>query len=303
MTAELTQIRGRARRWQFSAGVLWVVLFPPLQHRNRVVAVAAVGLMIGAAATLAAAREVPSLSVFVVVLGLLLCGYGTMAASRSPRPRRTTPHMIVSLVALTAMAATITTVVRIAVAHPAATVDRTHVFSILLAVALTGYLAFALTPPLGDHANAVLWWALAAALTSSAAWALTTSAANLGVIPFLPPAAVIATLAAAVGASVTTRSSPAGARAGLLATALSAPLYVTINLTALLQLHHYTLTDPYDIAAYPHSGYPDVASYLLSDTLGGEVIAGLVLSPIALAALALLGAAAGTRIRRPATGA
>ena len=31
-------------------------------------------------------------------------------------------------------------------------------------------------------------------------------------------------------------------------------------------IHPATLANSYDIAAYPHSGYPDVASYLLSDT-------------------------------------
>jgi hypothetical protein len=82
---------------------------------------------------------------------------------------------------------------------------------------------------------------------------------------------------------------------------LSAPLNFAIGLTAILQVHHYALTTPYDVAAYPHSGYPDVASYLLSDALGGNVI-GLVLYPMPLLVLALLGAAAGTGLRRLATG-
>src|SRR5262249_2728419 len=104
-------------------------------------------------------------------------------------------------------------------------------------------------------------------------------------------------LAAAAGASAATASGTAGAQAGLLTVVLSAPLNFAIGLTAILQVHHYALTTPYDVAAYPHSGYPDVASYLLSDAVAGNII-GLVLYPIPLLALALLGAAAGTGLHR-----
>jgi hypothetical protein len=107
-----------------------------------------------------------------------------------------------------------------------------------------------------------------------------------------------AALAASAGASAVTHNRAAGARAGLLAVVLGAPLHFSVALTAILHVRHYTLTTPYDLAAYPHSGYPDVASYLLSDALGGNII-GLVLYPIPLP---LLGAAAGTGLRRLATG-
>ena len=39
--------------------------------------------------------------------------------------------------------------------------------------------------------------------------------------------------------------------------------------------------------AFPHSGYPDVASYLLSDAMAGDVLVGLVLYPLVLCLLAL----------------
>lgn len=88
-------------------------------------------------------------------------------------------------------------------------------------------------------------------------------------------------------------------RAGLLTVALAAPIQVAVALTALLH-QRFVLTDPYDIAAYPHSGYPDVASYLLSDTIAGEIITGLILYPVTLLVLALLGAAVGSRLNRRA---
>ncbi|MGH3624718.1 MAG: hypothetical protein ACRDQ5_23505 [Sciscionella sp.] len=306
MVAELTHIHGPTHRWRFTAGVLRVVLFSPVRHRKRMLVVAFVGLLAAAAATVATAREVPSLSVFVAVLGLLLGGYATVVTSRTPRPRPRTLHVIVGAVALAGIAATITALVRIAAAHPAVTTnDDALVFSVLFALILTGYLAVALTPPrLGDNTNTVLWWALAGALASGAAGTiatLTTSVAAEETIPLLLPAAAAATLAASIGASATTGSRQAGTRAGLLTAILGAPMHFTINMTALLQLHHYTLTNPYDIAAYPHSGYPDVASYILSDALGGEILGGLVIRLIALLALALLGAAAGTGLHHLAT--
>jgi hypothetical protein len=51
MIAELTEIPGRARRWQFTLGVLRVVLFPPGRHRKRALVVAVAGLMVAVVAT------------------------------------------------------------------------------------------------------------------------------------------------------------------------------------------------------------------------------------------------------------
>jgi hypothetical protein len=68
MAAELAQVRGPAQRWRFAAGVLRVALFPPLRHRARVLVVACAGLAAAAAATVAAASEVPGMSVFAAVL-------------------------------------------------------------------------------------------------------------------------------------------------------------------------------------------------------------------------------------------
>jgi len=66
------------------------------------------------------------------------------------------------------------------------------------------------------------------------------------------------------------------------------PEHFAADLTALVQAGH----------AFPHSGYPGVASYLLSDAMVGDVLVGLVLYPLvlcllALAAVALAGPGAG----------
>src|SRR5262249_9164724 len=146
MAAELTQVSGRARRWQFAAGLLRVMLFPPPRHPARVLAAALGGLLAAVGATAAAAAEVPSLAVFAAILGLLLGGYATVAASRSHRLRPTVPRVAVGAEALAGVAAAVAAVVRIAVAYPAATTDRTHAFSVLFALALAGRLALAFGP-------------------------------------------------------------------------------------------------------------------------------------------------------------
>jgi hypothetical protein len=308
MAAELTQVSGRARRWRFAAGLLRVALFPPPRHPARVLTAAVGGLLAAVGATVAAATEVPSMSVFAAALGLLLCGCATVAASRSHRPRPTVPRVAVGAVALAGVGASVAAVARIAVAYPAATTDRTHVFSVLFALALTGCLALAFSPVrhagLADTtgpADTVLWWAFAGALACGAGWivvAVTTPVTAGGATSLLWPAGAAATLAVSAGAAATTRSRLSGVQAGLVTAVLGALMRFALDLTAILQVHHYTLTSAYDVAAYAHSGYPSVASYVLSDAVAGDILGGLVLYPMALLVVAFLGAAAGAGLRQ-----
>jgi hypothetical protein len=116
----------------------------------------------------------------------------------------------------------------------------------------------------------------------------------VGITGYLWPVGAAAVLTASAGAAAATRSSQAGAGAGLLAAVLSAPMHFAADMTALLQAGHFTLTTSYDVAAYPRSGFPDVASYLLSDALAGDILTGLVFYPIVLFGFAWLGATAGS---------
>ncbi len=295
MVAELSHVRGGVRRWRFALGTLRIALFPPPRGLRRAALVAAVGLAIAAAASVAAAQA-SNMVVFVAVLGALMAGYAAVVLAGRPW-RPAVPHLIVAAVGVAGVGATIATVTRVAIAHPSATSDPTHVFSVLLAMVLAGYLALALTPPRdGRHVRVAAWWGLGGVAASTVgaiayAWAVPIDPA--GAIPPVSPVAAAATLAVAVGAAVVTRDWSTGIRAGMLTTILGAPVQFTVTMTALLQAPHYTLTDPHDIAAFATSGYPDVASYLLSDTLGGEILAGLLLAPLALLAVAAIGAAAG----------
>lgn len=306
MVAELTQVQGAPARWRFAAGVLRVALFPPVVRRGRVILAATAALMVTATGTATAAVVMPSLSVFAATLGLLLGGYATVLVARSPRGRPSLLQAGVATVGVLGVGGAIAAVVRIAVTHPAAAGDGTHLFSIVFAFALAGYLVSALTRPrLGQHTGTVLWAALLGAVASAGAWIALTATTTIqadGVVGLLSPIGTAATLLVAVGVAASTGSWAAGARAGCLTMVLSTPIRFATDLTSLLQVHHYVLTNPYDLAAYQRSGLPDVASYLLSDALGGEIIAGLVLVPLILLGLTLLGAAVGTSLHRRAPG-
>ncbi|HKT01198.1 MAG TPA: hypothetical protein VJT31_16865 [Rugosimonospora sp.] len=308
MVAELFTVHGLIRRWRFAVGVLHIALFPPPRHPRRVLAVAVVGLLIAAAATALAQATAPGLSVFAASLGLLLCGYTTILASRSEPPRRSAGRVSVAVVALAGLVAAAATAVavvaRVDATHPTPARDYSTQFGILFALLLTGYLALAVTPPrLRDTTNTALWWAAGGALAAGAAWigiALSSPVDPNGIQPLLNPVVAGSVLAVSLGAAATTRTLFIGVRAGLLTAILAAPIHFTVDLTAMLHLGTYTLTDPYDITAYAHSGYHDVASYLLSDRIGGD-IATLVVYPITTLALALLAASAGNGLRRLTT--
>ena len=298
MAAELPQIPGRTGRWRFAAGVLRVALFPPVRHGRRVLVTALAGLAVAAGVTAAAAGEVPSLTVFAGAFGLLLGGYATVATWQSAWDDWTARQVIVAAAATAGVAASVADVVWVAVSHPAAITASTNVpaYSIALAVLLAGCLAAALSLPRGRHATAVLCWGLGGALASGAVCiaAAVTGAAGAQYLACLATALAVAALV-----SARTGSRPAGIRAGLLVAALSAPMRFAVDITTLLRVHQYTLTGTYDIAAFPHSGYPDVASYLLSDALGGAILSGMLICTVLTIAATLLGTAAGARPSRP----
>jgi hypothetical protein len=300
MVAELAQVRGRWSRWLFAAGMLRVMVVLLARHRGRaLLAACGGGLIVTATATAAVAARAPDLSVFAAALGLLLTGCAALEVTRPRRPAP--PQLAGGAAALAAIAAAVTAVTRIAVAHPAATADRTHVFSVLFAITLACYLmlAQALAGRAGQGAT-VLWWGLAGALAAGAVWTIQAVAMPVGadgIEVWLWPAGAAATLVASAGAAATAGSRWAGFRAGILAAILGALLHFSIDLTALLHIRHFTLTSPYDIAAYPGSGYHDIASYILSDAVAGDIISGLVLYPISWLLLAALGAATGTELR------
>jgi len=297
MAAELPQIPDRAGRWRFAGGVLRVALFPPVRHGRRVLVTALAGLAAAAGVTAAAAGEVPSLTVFAAAFGLLLGGYATMATWWSAWDGWTARQAAVAAAVTAGVAASVTDVVWVALFHPAAITVSTNVpaYSIAFAVLLIAFLTAALSLPRGRHGRVVLWWGLGGTLASGAVY---VAAAVTGAVGPQLLVCLMTALVVAAWVSGRTGSRPAGIRAGLLVAVLSAPIRFAVDITTLLREHHYTLTDSYDIAAFPHSGYPDVASYLLSDALGGAILGGMLIYSVLTVAAALFGATLGARPSR-----
>jgi hypothetical protein len=196
------------------------------------------------------------------------------------------------------VAATIVTVVAVTVAHPTAASDPSHAFAILYAVVLCGYVALAAATPRAD--TGALWWGLGGAGVSSVVWlALLPSHGTIeGLGFYLWPVGGAGALIASVAAAVSRHNLLAGARAASTAAIISAPVFFTADITRVLTLRQYVLTSPYDLAEYPRSGFPDVASFVLSDTLAGGVISVLVMYPFVLTAVGVLGGVIGSGLRR-----
>jgi hypothetical protein len=297
MAAEVLQIPDRAERWQFAVGVLRVALVTSARPGRRVLVTAVAGLVAAVGVTTAAAGEVPSLTVFAAALTLLLGGYATAATWLSGWAAWTARQVIVTVVAAAGVAVSVADVVWIGLFDPAAITVGTNVpgYSVLFALLLAGCLTVALNAPGGPHAAMVAAAGLGGALASGAI-DLAATVTGMAVGQLL--AGPVIALAVAAGVSARTRSKLAGIRSGLLAGALSAPVRFAVGVTTLLRAHPHQLTDQYDIAAFPHSGYPTVASYLLSDALGGAILGGMLIVSFLMIITTLLGAAVGTRRSR-----
>lgn len=307
MAAELTGIPAGSRRWRFALGAAWVALFPP-QRRPAIPALVAVaGLIVVVAATLAVHTWLPTMQAFVAEAGVLLSGYAVLAVARQARVHRGRVRLAISAAMLLGVAGIVTIVSFVAVTHPTATDDPSHVFGVLLAVLVTGYVALALTPPRASTSDAVaLRWGAGAALGCGLAWAIPAVTQRPawfdGMHPYSFLAAYAAVLAAAIAAAASRRSLRAGVQVGLWAGLLGALLFFAVGMLATLTIRPGTLTDPYDIAAYPLSGAPDVASYLISDLLGGSIMM-LLLFPLATVTVGIIGGALGVNLRgRPVAG-
>jgi hypothetical protein len=298
MAAELPTIDDRGRRWRFAAGVAAVVVAPP-GHRVRALVVAGATLIAAVAATVTANRLVPQLRLLAAVLGALLTVVLAGVALRWSR--RGVAAWVTAVVVGIGATATVATVVAVVRAHPSAASDPSHAFAILYALVLCVYIAVAATTP--RAAAGALWWGLAGAVVCIVVWlALLPSHATIeGLGLYLWPVGGAAALIASVAAGLGRGDLLAGARAALTTAIVSGPVFFTVDVIRVLTLRQYVLTSPYDIAQYPGSGFPDVASFVLSDTLGGAIIAGLIMYPLVLAAVGLLGGAIGSALRRPPT--
>jgi hypothetical protein len=290
LVAELTAIHGPRQRWLFAAGVLRTALFPPAQRPASVRAAAAVGVLATVGATVAVASLVPTLSVFMAAWGLLTTGCAVVLAGRWPQFPENRSHLASAGVAISGVFAVTGAVFTVAITHPVATRDRTHVFSLMLAATLSIYLVAGLSATANrDPAPLARWGGVAGA--SAAVVASVVLSPTPAVVGLISPVVAAGTFVTAVLVGVLARDRAVAVRAGVLSAVLSAPIHFAMTIMALQYSGPSALTNPYDLDAYPRSNYPDVASYLLSDALGGNIVR-LAAAVPAMYVLATIGAVA-----------
>jgi hypothetical protein len=289
MLAELAEVPAGAQRWRFALGCTRVALFPPRRGALPGLAAVALVLAVAAGAGWAAHALLPAMQVFAVAFVLLVGAYATVAAALPGARPPGGPRLAVTGVMLLGVAVVIGATSYVAVAHPEAASDPTHLFSVVLAVTLAGYVAAAVAQP--ARSGPALWYGSGAALVSGLVW----------LVPFLVDAsggyAVLAgtvlVVAATTLAAARTRSIGTGVRTGLWAGLVGALLLFSAGVPATLYAAHRTVTDPATLADFRRSGLPDVASYVIGDNLGGLVMM-LLLLPIWTLLLGALGGAIGT---------
>jgi hypothetical protein len=292
MAAELPQVRGQARRWQFAAGVLRVALFPPARRPERAVAVAITGLAVTAVLTAAAVAAARPAALFIPLLGLLLSGYAAAVAARPHPAPPGIPYEITAVLALAAVAVSAASLVWIAIRYPPALSDHWRAFSVLLALVIAAHLALALAAPRGRRSVTAAWWTLGGAVACAGIY--TAAALVQGPVPALVGSAGV-TLAVGYRASAATGSRLAGARAGLVCAVVGALAHFAVDAVVLLTVPRYPLVAPHGVAQYHHSGALDLASYVIGDALAGALLTGLLIYPAVLAGAALVGSAAAGR--------
>jgi hypothetical protein len=303
MIAELAHVPAGRQRWWFALGAARAVACS-LVGRGYPAALTAAACLAGSvAATLVVHAHARTVVAFVAVFGGLLSGYAALIAGHPGLRRIAARRWWAALLPMAGVGGTIAAVILTAVRYPTATTDTTHLFSIVLALLLTGYTVFALTPPAASADLAAAWWGAATAVACTAAWlaiALTHRATGEGLMGDQWAVGLAVVVAGAFLVAVVGRDGRLGARAGVLAALTSSTSFFIINMVILLGQHSFRLTDPYDIAQYPHSGAASAAAYVIGDDLGGLIITGLFLFPGTMAFLGFLAAHAGAHLaRRP----
>jgi hypothetical protein len=300
LVAELAIVHGRTARWAYAVAALRMVTVPPAHrppHLARTASIAAIGAV---ALSTAAILTVPTVAPFITTLAALLAGYVTVRKGRSTPHTATPSSRTVTVIAIVGIAATVAALWAVAVIHPSAATDHTHILSTLLAAVLIGFLGNTLHRPTA-HADLIRYGAAAGATCLAGIAALTALAGpdRAAVSPLLSLPGIGVCLIVALAIAVKTGNATAARRAGLLTAILAAPLQFAVATINLLNVHDWSLTTTYDQAAYPRSGYPDVASYMISDALGGYLITGILIGPLILGVIASMAATAGARLRTP----
>jgi hypothetical protein len=298
MTAELAQLTDS--RWRFALGCAWVALFPPRGSRRAIFVVAIVTVAASVGLGVAAGRVLPAVQVFAVTLVALIGTLVTLAVARSRRPEPTAPGRAITLVMVVGVAACVGIFAYVGLRYPVAVNDPSHLYSVLFAVVLTGYVWLAITPPRAlttsrparriGAGTALVVFGLGYPLIASFSYDGQLFYLLAGLFVVIPVCAVVA---GAIGGTQR-HGAEAAAWLGLLSGLFIFTVHMVVPILG-LQLDAALLDE-----GYPPGVRPDLSVWLpdmLGRELGGGIFA-LVLLPGWALLFGLIGGNAGANARR-----
>jgi hypothetical protein len=300
MSAELAQLHTPAARWWFALGCARVALFPPRSSRLPVVAVGTATVAAAVGASLALGHVLPAFQVFAATFTMLVGALATLTVGRSRRPSRTVPGLTVTAAMLAGVAGCVAIFAYVAVRYPLAARDPSHLFSMLFAAVLTGYVWLALAPPrvLTTSRSARRIGAGAALVGFGVGYPLVAATSYDGQVLYLLAGLFLLVPGSAVAAAVVGGTRRHGAEAAVWLGLVGGLLIFAVHLV--VPMLGYQVDAALADEGYPPGSRPDLDSWLttvLGRELGGGIFALLLLPGWALL-LGLIGGATGRAARR-----
>jgi hypothetical protein len=304
MAAELTQVQERAARWRFAAGCASAAVFPPGSNRAAVVVTGALAVGATTAAALVTGAALPAGRVFGLTFVGLVGGLATLMVARPRRVGEAGPGPAVAGLALAGVAGCAAFTTYYLAEYPSyprtrppmVALSLPPVTAVVLAVVLAGCLWLALRPPrwlAPDRLARRFGVAMAVVLVGG--FLLESRLIQPGLRPgsqgmmgYLFNGPLLVILPGSVAAAVVGRSFRTGLGACVLALVLGAPLLVMAWLAEALPWYQQgrgLLLDG--------EGGLGVGA-----NLGNAVWWSLIFLVLWALPMGVLGAAAGTRLRR-----
>jgi hypothetical protein len=290
MLAELDEIPGSFARWRFALGGVWAGL---VASGRRPVSVAGTAVVVGVAGGVGAVAYAvsPATHVFGVALAVVV----TLAGLSWPRQRAAgaTSGAVLGVTLLTGVAACVALTLFGVAAYPAAAADggSTTVYSLVLAAALGAYVWVGLAAWRAgrpDHTPLSAGPVLTGLLLGAGYGVVGVVADRFGLLALVAVTGVAGMLAAgAFGARLVRRGTTERGvvAAGLRVGSVAALGYFVASTAATYLTASWPVHDREVLDAFRASGLPDLATYLVSDALGGAIAALVGLPVVVLGAV------------------
>lgn len=288
MLAELDEVPGSWARWRFALGGVWTGF---VAHGREPVPIAGTAVVLGVAGGVGAVAYAasPVTHVFAVALSIVLALVGT-SLPRRPAAGATS-GAVLGVTLLVGVAACVALTLFGVAAYPAAAADdgTTAVYSLVLAAALGAYVwvglgAWPVVDRRGHAGGPVL-----VGVVLGAGWAV------VGVVSDHAGAVAVAVgvgvaglvVAGGFGARLVRRGTTERALVAVgLRTGLVAGLaYFVAGMSATYITASWPVHDREVLEGFRASGLPDLATYMVSDYLGGSIVALVFLPALVLGAM------------------